>query len=160
MPFTPINTQEEFDQRIQERIERERRNIESKYSDYDSLKKENTDLKKENTDLKKQSDDLKQKHSDAEKQISDLQNKVKGYELEALKTNIAQETGIPFALRGRLQGTTEEEIRKDAETLAGLIGENKEQKPIKPPAPAPKLNDGGNGADPYAEMVKNLNFGG
>ena len=151
MAFTPINTQEELDQVIQARIERERKAVETKYSDYEALKAQVTDLTQR---LK----DEQTRHSDTVKQIADLQDAVKGYELEALKTNIAQETGIPFALRGRLQGTTEEEIRKDAETLAGLIGQ-KDTKPA-PPAPAPKLNESVGTPDPFMEMVKNMNFGG
>lgn len=148
----PINTQEELDQVIQARIERERKAVETKYSDYEALKAQVTDLTQR---LK----DEQTRHSDTVKQISDLQDAVKGYELEALKTNIAQETGIPFALRDRLQGSTEEEIRKDAETLAGLIGK-KDEKPATPPAPAPKLNEPVGTPDPFMEMVKNMNFGG
>lgn len=151
MAFTPINTQEELDQIIQQRLDRERRNIESRFSDYDSLKNQVTDLTQKNTDAKT-------KLADAEKQISDLQNKVKGHELEELKTKIAQETGIPFALRGRLQGSTEEEIRKDAEVLAGVIGGT--EKPKNPPAPAPKLNEKTGEPDPLLEMAKSFRFGG
>lgn len=148
MAFDPINTQEELDQIIQARIERERKTLETKYSDYDALKTQVADLTQK---LK----DEQTKHSDTVKQIADLQNAVKGYELEALKTNIAQETGIPFALRGRLQGNTEEEIRKDAETLVGLIGQ-KDTKSQTPPAPAPKLNEqvDTNPPDPFREMAK------
>lgn len=153
MAFTPINTQEELDQIIQQRIERERSTIEKKFSDYDALKEQNGTLQQ-------QLADQKQKHADTVKQISDLQNKVHGYEVESLKTKIANETGIPFALRDRLQGDTEEEIRKDAEALAGLIGTPKD--PKTPPAPAPRLNE--NGAtgkpDPLMEMAKSFKFGG
>lgn len=148
MAFDPINTQEELDKVIQSRIERERKAIESRYSDYDALKLQVADLTQK---LK----DEQTKHSDTVKQITDLQNAVKGYELEVLKTNIAQETGIPFALRGRLQGNTEEEIRKDAETLVGLIGQ-KDTKPATPPAPAPKLNETVGTPDPFMEMAKKL----
>ena len=143
MAFNPINTQEELDQIIQQRIERERKTIMAQYADYDALKTQVTDLTQKLADEKS-------KHTDTVKQIADLQDKVHGYEVEALKTNIANETGIPFALRGRLQGSTEEEIRKDAETLAELIG-----KPT-PPAPAPKLNEPVDTTppDPYREMAK------
>lgn len=148
MSFNPINTQEEFDQAIQQRIERERKTIMAQYADYDALKTQVTELTQK---LK----DEQTRHSDTVKQIVDLQDKVKGYELEALKTNIANETGIPFALRGRLQGSTEEEIRKDAETLAGLIGK-KDEKPDTPPAPAPRLNETATKADPFMDMAKKL----
>lgn len=148
MAFNPINTQEELDQIIQQRIERERKTIMAQYADYDALKTQVTDLTQK---LK----DEQTKHSDTVKQIADLQNKVHGYEVEALKTIVAQETGIPFALRGRLQGTTEAEIRKDAETLAGLIGA-KDTTPKTIPAPAPRLNETDAKTDPFLEMAKKL----
>lgn len=152
MAFNPINTQEELDQIIQQRLERERKTLETKYADYDSLKTRIEELTNQLTDAK-------QKRTEAEKQVADLQNAVRAAELETLKGNIAAETGIPFALRGRLQGTTEEEIRKDAEMLTGLIGEA--TKRATPPAPAPKLNeDAGTSSDPIMAMVKNMNFGG
>ena len=153
MPFEIIDTQEKFDIAVQQRLERERRSIESKYADYEPMKEKITNLEKRLADAN-------QKNVDTEKQLKDLQNEVSGYKLEALKTKVANETGIPFALRDRLQGTTEEEIRKDAETLAGLIGKPAEGSSKKPPAPAPRLNDNAGSPDPLMEMVKNIDFGG
>ena len=153
MPFEVIDTQEKFDIAIQPRLERERRSIESKYADYEPMKTKITDLEQKLANAN-------QKNVETEKQLKDLQNEVSGYKLEALKTKVANETGIPFALRDRLQGSTEEEIRKDAETLAGLIGKPAEGTK-KPPAPAPRLNDdAGKSPDPLMEMVKNIDFGG
>lgn len=146
MPFEVIDTQEKFDIAIQTRLERERKSIESKYADYEPMK---TKI----TDLEQQLSNANQKNVEMEKQLKELQNTVKGFELEALKTKIANETGIPFALRGRLQGTTEEEIRKDAEMLSGLM---KDMKPATPPAPAPKLNETVGTPDPLMEMAKKL----
>ena len=40
-------------------------------------------------------------------------------------------TGIPFELAERLSGDTEEEIRKDAETLAKFIGGKQPPAPLK-----------------------------
>lgn len=151
MPFEPITTQEQLDLLIQQRIDRERKTIMSQYADYDALKKQVEDLTKNLTDEKT-------KRTDTEKQIADLQSKVTAAQLEQLKTNIAVEMNIPLALRDRLSGTTEEEIRKDAETFSGLIGTKTETKPT---APAPKLNDSGNSKpDPLLEMARNLKFGG
>jgi len=41
--FKVINTQEELDSVIKDRIERERKSISEKYSDYEELKKKNTE---------------------------------------------------------------------------------------------------------------------
>ena len=146
MPFEVIDTQEKFDIAIQPRLERERRSIESKYADYEPMKTKITDLEQKLANAN-------QKNVETEKQLLALQNEVSGYKLEALKTKVANETGIPFALRDRLQGTTEEEIRKDAEMLSVLM---KDMKPSTPPAPAPKLNETVGTPDPLMEMAKKL----
>ena len=51
MEFKVINTQEEFDAAIKDRLERERKTVESKFSDYDSLKTQIADLTKEKEGL-------------------------------------------------------------------------------------------------------------
>lgn len=152
MPFEPITTQEQLDQIIQQRIERERTSIAKQYADYDALKQKVTDLTEQITNARNSRTDL-------EKQVADLQSAVRTAELERLKTNIAVEMNIPLTLRDRLTGTTEEEIRKDAETFAGLIGGTKTE-PTRPTAPAPRLNDNAGQPDPLMDMVRNLNFGG
>lgn len=152
MPFEPITTQEQLDQIIQQRIERERTSIAKQYADYDALKQKVTDLTEQITNARNSRTDL-------EKQVADLQSAVRTAELERLKTNIAVEMNIPLTLRDRLTGTTEEEIRKDAETFAGLIGGTKTE-PTRPAAPAPRLNDNAGQPDPLMDMVRNLNFGG
>lgn len=152
MPFEPITTQEQLDQIIQQRIERERTSIAKQYADYDALKQKVTDLTEQITNARNSRTDL-------EKQVADLQSAVRTAELERLKTNIAVEMNIPLTLRDRLTGTTEEEIRKDAETFAGLIGGTKTE-PRRPAAPAPRLNDNAGQPDPLMDMVRNLNFGG
>lgn len=157
MAFNPINTQEELDTIIQQRLERERKTIETKYADYEALQKKIEDLTTQLTEAKQKRTDAEQRSAEAVKQVADLQNAVKAAELETLKGNIAAETGIPFALRGRLQGTTEEEIRQDAAMLSDLIEKGK---PARPAPPAPKLNEGVESSDPLMAMVKNMNFGG
>ena len=45
--FKPINTQEEFDAAIKDRIERAERSVEPKYSDYGKLKDQIAKLEEE-----------------------------------------------------------------------------------------------------------------
>lgn len=40
MEFKPINTQEEFDERIAARLQRERDSVTKNYADYEQLKKQ------------------------------------------------------------------------------------------------------------------------
>lgn len=105
--FTPINTQEEFNQRISQRLEEARNAERQKFSDYETVKK-----------------DLETAKADAQKKdqtITDLQTQLKGSRAELAKTRIALEKGLPVEMSGRLTGETEEEIRKDAETLSALF---------------------------------------
>lgn len=53
-------------------------------------------------------------------------------ERKALITKIAQEQNLPPVLADRLQGTTEEELKADAERLAKSL-----PTPVKPPPPTP-----------------------
>lgn len=61
--------------------------------------------------------------------IADLTAKAKAYESGALKMRIAHENGIPYELAGKLSGDTEEEIKKDAETLAKFV-KNQQPQPL------------------------------
>ena len=108
--FTPINSQEEFDALIKDRLERERTAVRKEYADYEDIK---TKLSKANEDMKAQAEKL----TSFESQISDLNAKLSASETDSAKTRIALETGIPYEMRNRLNGTTEDEIRKDAEEL-------------------------------------------
>ena len=119
--FKVINTQEELDALIKDRIERERKSISEKYSDYDELKKRNAEYETQVSKLSEASKSFAADKENYEKQISELSSKIKGYETDSAKTRIALEAGLPFEMAGRLSGSTEEEIRKDAENLARFI---------------------------------------
>lgn len=119
--FTPINTQEEFNQRISQRLEEVRNAERQKFADYETVKK-----------------NLETAMADAQKKdqtITDLQTQLKGSRAELAKTRIALEKGLPVEMSARLTGETEEEIRKDAETLAALFKKPKDPAPLRDPEP-------------------------
>ena len=119
--FKKIETQEELDALIKDRIERERKSISEKYSDYEELKKKNTDYEAQVSKLSEANKAYETKASGYEKQISELSSKIKGYETDSAKTRIALEMGLPYEVAKRLNGSTEEEIKKDAESLAKFV---------------------------------------
>ena len=119
--FTPITTQEEFDKAIESRLENER----------EAIKK---DYEGQITNLTGDLEDARQKNTDFEKQIGEQNKKIKGYESSAMKSRIAREVGLPYEMAERLSGESEEDIRKDAETLKKVIGNGK-------PAPQRKSNE-------------------
>ena len=120
--FTPITTQEQFDAAIGERLKRERETIAKKYGDYDELKNKVADYEKQIGQMNKAADDAAKKYAGYDKELADLQDKVKGYETASVKTRIAHDVGLPYVLAGRLSGEDEAAIRKDAESLAQLLG--------------------------------------
>ena len=123
--FKTIETQEELDNIVKERLRRER----EKFGDYDDLKKRVSELKTENGTLKTSIEETKKTITESEAQITDLQGKVTNYETASLRTRIALQNGLPYDLADRLQGADEEELKADAERLAGFM------RPATPPAP-------------------------
>ena len=69
-------------------------------------------------------------YDDLKAQNADLNARIQTYETDALKSRIAHEVGLPFEMSSRLNGSTEADIRKDAQSLLKLL------KPKNPRAPA------------------------
>lgn len=95
-------------------------------------------LRSEKEQLEQQLQQLNDKLAAQEKELNsveEIQSKLKTYELENLKIKIANQAGIPLDLAGRLSGENEEEIKADAEKLAGLITTQKPTLPLKPTEP-------------------------
>lgn len=101
--FKPINTQEEFDAAIADRLKRER----EKFSDYDQLKNAAADHKKTVDGLNEQ--------------INNMKTQISAYETASVKTRIAHEMGLPYEFASRLSGSTEEEIKKDAQSMQAFV---------------------------------------
>lgn len=68
-----------------------------------------------------QLEEAKQKAATNESELKEKDSKIQQYETQSVKMRVANEVGIPFELVGRLNGTTEEEIKADAENLKGLM---------------------------------------
>lgn len=115
MAFTPIETQEAFDEAIKARLERERASVRKEYEDYEGLKE---NLAKKT----KEAEELSGSISGLKAQIDELTKKVSTNETDSAKTRIAYQMGLPYEMSTRLVGTTEDEIRKDAEALQKLVG--------------------------------------
>jgi len=128
---TKTFTQDEVNSMIKERLDRAEKKWQEKYSNYyseDDLKGKTEELTKQITDLGNSLNDANNKAtadadeiSKRDQTIADLENKVRNYETDSAKTRIALEVGIPFELANKLSGSTEEEIRKDAEALLPFV---------------------------------------
>ena len=117
--FTPIETQEQFDSMIGERLKRERETVKKEYEGF--LSPDEVTKKYEGY---LSPDDVKKKYegylSPDEVAVKDA--KIKGYESHSVKTRIAHELGLSYDAVGFLKGDSEEAIRKSAESLKGLVG--------------------------------------
>ena len=112
--FKAIETQEALDAIIKDRIERAKKSAAD-----ETAKKFEGWLSPD--DVKKHTDQiaaLTEKLKERDTQIADLTARNSAYEIASVKARIAHETGLPYELADRLSGTTEEEIRKDADALS------------------------------------------
>ena len=114
--------------------------------DYEDLKTTNQSLQ---TQLQQLQDTLDEKET-ALNGVEDIKQELEKYKLKNLKTSIAVEAGIPLELAGRLSGETEDELKADAETLAGFVNK-KQPLPLKPTEPTVDDKDAG-----LKQMLKNM----
>lgn len=81
------------------------------------------------------------KKSDLEKaqaRVADLEQRAKDAELALLRRRVADETKLAPSFADRLRGSTEEELRADAEALQQLVA-GQQPKPTEPPKPGEGL---------------------
>lgn len=147
--FKVIETQEELDKIIAERLKRERSKVEDEYKEkINTYETQIQELKSENAEAKANLEKASEKDSEIEK----LQGRIKGYEKSELQRKIALENKIPYNLAGRIQGETEEEMQEDAKSLSKYF----EKKEVVPPLKNPEINKGHSGA--YKELLQGLNL--
>lgn len=123
--FKVINTQEEFDSAIKDRLERQDKKTREEFKGWmspDDLKALN---EKHQTEIKSLNEaHLKEleKYAGYDEKVSAYEAKIKGLEVSALKTRIANEKKLPFDAIEFLQGEDEESITASAERLSKLSG--------------------------------------
>lgn len=152
MSFTPIDTQEQLDAIIGERVRRAEKKAEEKaaekYADYDDIKGKAEAYEKQIADLGEQIKGGETKLADLTKQNEELAGKVQKYETDSVKTKIALETGLPYQLAGKLSGDDEDAIREDAKRMAEFVA--------KPAAPMGALEPDGSNDDPKDTALMNM----
>ena len=118
----------------------------AKPEDYDDIKADNKTLKDTVATLETSLKDFE----GFEGKLAEKDNLIKDYEVKNLKYRIANENGIPLELASKLTGETEEDLKKDAETLSSFITK-KQTLPLR--TTEPKVDDE---TAPYKEMLDNL----
>ena len=135
MTFKVIETQEQLDEVIKERIERAKKSVAEGYADYEDLKKAKSGLEKQVADLTEQAKKKDEQDKENEQILADLKAQVHEYEMSSAKTKIALEEGLPFELANKLTGEDEDAIRADAQNMAKFV-QQKQTAPIGSPEPA------------------------
>jgi len=143
--FKPIESQEELDNIIKDRLKRERESTQKKYEGWISP----DDHQKALDEANKALDDYKKAHEGDEQTIADLSAKNKAYETASLKSRVAHEVGLSYEWIGRISGDDEESIRKDAESLKKLVGNGAQPLPTK-------NTESGENVDPSAASIRSV----
>ena len=128
--FTVIETQEQLDRVIGERIRRAEEKAAEKYSDYEAVKQQNETLASQIAQLTEQLRTSTEAIDGHKSTIDQMTAKVHAYEIASVKTRVALELGIPYQMADRLNGDSEEEIREDAKLMKGCFGSTQPVAPL------------------------------
>lgn len=132
--FTPITTQEQLERIVGERLEQDREARAKSYEGWISPE----DLRTKTKGLQTQIDTLSRENQGFRDAIAQKDASLKRYEAASLKSRIADEVGLDRRLIDRLNGETEEDIRKDAQSLKALFGAARTPFPLGEPEPVQK----------------------
>ena len=122
--FKVIETQEEFDKAIKERLARKEKELAETYKEYLSPDKASSmkeEYEKKLAEANKRLDEVSEKLKSHDAIVSELTERATKAETSLMKSRIAHENGVPIELAERLVGSTEDELKKDAETLAAFM---------------------------------------
>lgn len=128
--FTAITSQEELDSVIGDRLRRSEEKWQKKFEGYispDEVTAKTSELEKKVSELTSALDGANKKAADFDKQLAERDGKIKNYELNALKHQIAHDEQLSYDAIGFLQGDDEETIRASASALKSLVGVNRTQ---------------------------------
>lgn len=126
MEFTPIETQEQFDAMVKDRVERAKKSaakeFETQLKDLEQLKESVTAKETEIGTLKAKITEMEAEKKTSGESYQSMQKELSQVKLSALKQRIAIDAGIPLEMADRLNGEDEESIKEDAEKVKGFIG--------------------------------------
>lgn len=137
--FTVIETQEQLDKVIGERIKRERETTEKKFEGYMSPE---AAAEKYKEYLSPEDEKKKYEGYLSPEEVAKKDAQIRSYETASVKTRIANEVGLPYEMAARLSGEDEDAIRKDAQALQKLMG-RKQAAPLADPESNKGTKDAG-----------------
>lgn len=129
--FTPIETQEAFEEVLKERIERAKNSVREEFKDYETYKTKASAYDAKVQEYEDKISTLTASASEKEKKISDLNAKVAKYESDSVKTRLAAEYGLAPEMTEFMTGLDEKEWRQKAEKLSALTKKPYQHKSTK-----------------------------
>lgn len=151
--FKVIETQEDFDKAIKERLDRKDKEL-SEFKEKTSAAE--AEYKKRLDEANAQIKSLNEKIAGHDKIVSDLTARATAAEGSLLKNRIAHEHGVPLELANRLVGETEEELTKDAESFAAFMAPASAP-PLRSNTPAGTDNGSSSVDAAYTAVLASLN---
>ena len=116
--FEAIETREQFEEAVKDRLEQEKETVRREFSGY--LSPEAVEEKYKEYLSPKEAEEKYKGYLSPE----DAANKdatIAKYEKESKRVKVAMENGIPYELAGKLSGETEDEMKKDAEAFSKFL---------------------------------------
>lgn len=154
MSFTPIETQEQLNEVIGERLrkaeEKAMAKAKEQFADYEDLKKQVTDYQEQ---LQKLTDTV----SESEKKLAEKDAELAesaSYRTDLEKTRIAIEAGLKMEHASRLQGETAEEWKADAQALAKDFASSHVAAPLG--SNEPKITHEATAEDKFSEWFRQV----
>ena len=117
--FKVIETQEQLEEVLKDRLKREGDKVRKEFEGYLSP---NDAAEKYKGYLSPEAEKEKYKNHLSPEEVAKKDAKIKEYETDSVKTRIAHELGLSYEAVGFLRGDNEETIRRSAESLKGLVG--------------------------------------
>lgn len=131
--FKVIESQEQLEEVLKERLEQQKRVLTKGYEGYkspDEIEELTKGFEAQLAELQSKSDQTK---ADLEEQVRQANAGAEAAKLEATRMRVASEMGIPAELAQRLAGADEASIREDAKTLAKYTANTQTGTPMAAP---------------------------
>ena len=150
--FKVIETQEDFDKAIQERLARK----DKEFSEFkEKVSASEAEYKKRLDEAANTIKSLNEKIAGHDAVVSELTARATQAEGSLLRVKVAHENGVPMELAERLVGSTAEELTADAKSFASYMAPA-QAPPLRTNAPADgKANNSLDAA--YATMLASIN---
>jgi hypothetical protein len=116
--FEAIETREQFEEAVKDRLEQERETVRREFSGY--LSPEAVEEKYKEY-LSPEAVEEKYKGYLSPEDAANKDAAIAKYEKESKRVKVAMENGIPYELAGKLSGETEDEMKKDAEAFSKFL---------------------------------------